>query len=556
MTLLVPSSSAVGSAAPISVTVSGGPAQPGDWVGLFRSDAAPYSAPLLWWYMNNTTTQPAVGIAAATLTFNAPSPPGTYEFRFASPLYLNNATSTPFIVQSVLDQVEFKVFAYGLEPQTRPSSSSFIVGHPTRGVIGILANTGNQVVERPSVERRTDLTCFVTGVQIGMGKSRPLESFPGSTATIKCESSDRRFDPLNEAGAYNGGVGKQLFTRGVPIVVMMQGNGQTLQPSTDEFPLFSGWIDEIEHEYSETGEVKTTTVKCVDAFDMLGRFDQFASDTTEGFSDTCEERIIRWCQAAGVLPRGKTAFATPGPTVVTLDESNRYGVIGDAGGPMLQSTTLADNALTGVKQAAASSTTMQGLGYVLCDAFGRVRWGLVPQLVPSTNGSYSPWVISDEPGPAASTVYRVNPVAVKDKHARVASEPTVTRDDRSVRNVVRFIRKDGTWQVATNPETIQRFGEQSYERTDLLNLSDDDVSINAQYHAIVYGKAPMIVTVTVNPLFSDGAMAMVLNAQMYDQCDVVWSRANLRMTGYILGVNHTIEPNERWSATYTIAGAP
>ena len=67
----------------IEFVVAGGPANPVDWVGLYRTTTGD-GAYLTWQYLNGTKMAPATGQSGATLQFAAPITPGTYELRFFS----------------------------------------------------------------------------------------------------------------------------------------------------------------------------------------------------------------------------------------------------------------------------------------------------------------------------------------------------------------------------------------------------------------------------------------------------------------------------------------
>ncbi len=89
-----PPSSATISASPttvntggtVTVTVSNGPGNLRDWVGLYLASAPPEDGTWVnlrdWKYLNNTQSPPSTGQTSATLTFTMPSAPGTYHFRF------------------------------------------------------------------------------------------------------------------------------------------------------------------------------------------------------------------------------------------------------------------------------------------------------------------------------------------------------------------------------------------------------------------------------------------------------------------------------------------
>ena len=84
----------------VSVGITGGPAQPGDWVGLFAANAAD-SANLAWRYLNGSTTLPSNGQSDAQLIFAVPVTAGSYEFRFFNAnTFTRLATSTTMVVSA------------------------------------------------------------------------------------------------------------------------------------------------------------------------------------------------------------------------------------------------------------------------------------------------------------------------------------------------------------------------------------------------------------------------------------------------------------------------
>jgi hypothetical protein len=83
----------------VSVTATGGPGLPRDWVGVYASTGLD-SALLDWKYLNGTRTAPTTGMASATVTFAMPLAPGTYNFRlFTNNTYQKLATSPTVTVQ-------------------------------------------------------------------------------------------------------------------------------------------------------------------------------------------------------------------------------------------------------------------------------------------------------------------------------------------------------------------------------------------------------------------------------------------------------------------------
>jgi hypothetical protein len=87
--------------APVSVTVTNGPGNPKDWVGLAAA-SAPNGSFLQWKYLTNTHAPAPPGVSAATLTFTMPPTAGVYQFRvFANDGFTRLATSADVTVSAV-----------------------------------------------------------------------------------------------------------------------------------------------------------------------------------------------------------------------------------------------------------------------------------------------------------------------------------------------------------------------------------------------------------------------------------------------------------------------
>lgn len=109
-----------------SVAVSGGPANAGDWIGMFAVGAAD-TRYLAWQYLNGSTSPPASGFGAATLDFLLPTNPGSYEFRlFANNTYARLTTSTTIVVAASGAQLAVNGIAAPDSP-TVPAGSVAVV---------------------------------------------------------------------------------------------------------------------------------------------------------------------------------------------------------------------------------------------------------------------------------------------------------------------------------------------------------------------------------------------------------------------------------------------
>lgn len=118
----------------VTVGVSDGPAQPGDWIGLFAANA-PDSANVAWKYLNGSTTIPTVGMPDAALSFAVPVAPGSYEFRlFNANTYTRLATSTTMVVSASTS---------GLTVNGTSAPNSVTATAGSQAMVGVATGPGN-----------------------------------------------------------------------------------------------------------------------------------------------------------------------------------------------------------------------------------------------------------------------------------------------------------------------------------------------------------------------------------------------------------------------------
>ena len=83
----------------VTIQVTNGPGNLGDWVGLYATTVGDVGF-LSWTYLSGTTTLPETGLTTATITFTLPNTPGTYNCRlFQAGGYTKLATSLTLRVQ-------------------------------------------------------------------------------------------------------------------------------------------------------------------------------------------------------------------------------------------------------------------------------------------------------------------------------------------------------------------------------------------------------------------------------------------------------------------------
>ena len=103
------------SAVPITATVANGPGNPKDFVGLF-CPATGNQAPLIWRYLDGSTTLPATGLESGTVTIDLPGPGGLCNVRF-----MLNGGSTVLAASETFDlpsvPLEMNVLTPSMSPQ-------------------------------------------------------------------------------------------------------------------------------------------------------------------------------------------------------------------------------------------------------------------------------------------------------------------------------------------------------------------------------------------------------------------------------------------------------
>ena len=92
------SATSVQPGAQVTVSVTNGPGNTTDWIGLFQAGAS-NTAYRGWWYLTGTQTPPPAGLKSASFTVSMPTQAGSYEFRlFANDGFTRLATSAAVTV--------------------------------------------------------------------------------------------------------------------------------------------------------------------------------------------------------------------------------------------------------------------------------------------------------------------------------------------------------------------------------------------------------------------------------------------------------------------------
>lgn len=432
---------------------------------------------------------------------------------------------------------EVRVWAYGLQPETA-TTDSLIVGHPTRGRIGV---TANNRLRADRLSGRTDISCFVTSVRIDRGRRGSLEQAEPGRCVITLDATDRRFDPIFNAGAYSGGVRRQLFRRMTPIMVAVAGltrpDGAAF---TRDLPLFAGWVDEVRFTYGPTGALFTAEVSCMDALGMMA---DVTTQTVAGSGDreTLSARMTRLVDAAGLAGGFDYATGTQGRW--------GYKALADARFP-LQPVAQGVSVLAAAKVAAASSDAL-----VWAANDGAVKWQPVTA-PPRVVGA----LVSDAYSASSTTINMpdsVLPVVSQELTADVIGNalPSLQSpqiDTDSWVTTVRLTRVGGTEQVAVSAG-VDADGRSELNRSDMINVDDGDVrTIAATIIARSGDRPPLTVSLEVEPFLSDMAMFLAL-MDLNGLVAWEWTQVGMSMIGVLLSVSHDIRPGREWRCRLVVS---
>lgn len=444
-----------------------------------------------------------------------------------------------------------QVWVYGIDPTNATLSNgnavlsvtdSLVLGATTRGKIGAVA--ANKL--REDYKNPRNLTSYVESVSIKRGRRRSLDSFEAGTATITLEDKNKTFDPLNTS-ALGGSVldsPRNLLRRGRAIRVVVIGSSDN--SVTCRFALFSGYIDSIVHDYAPTTSttMSRTTIQCVDAFALAAAVDRNEADLSYGAGETMGPRVRRWAEAAGLMAegsilsaRGLRYYTTYSSGVQTQPSAiltgYRYGVCGDEGTHTLQSTTLSENALTGIKRAVA---TEDGWVYVNRDG----------QIVHRSRAVRSAaWTFADILYGSSTTITGLDigggdSISFSgDAYIQWEGMPSIRTDTTDVANYVALARTGGSQRVACDSSSIDEIGRVSYGRTDLLNETDADVDTCAQ--ALVGrhggGTKTIISGLRIRPGTGDMALWFLCSAELTEKVHFYGSTWGIDMYLYISGID-------------------
>lgn len=295
-------------------------------------------------------------------------------------------------------------------------------------------------------------------------------------------------------------------------------NSNSTRPASVTFPLFVGYIDNWNISWTANVDSEVS-VPCTDGFKVLGAVDRLALGAPVGANEMSNARITRILDSAN------------------WDASAR--IIG-TGSSQMQGTTMDGTPLNELFLTADSE-----LGEFYIDASGnavfRGRTGIL-QDTRSTN----PQARFGDGGSAAGEL--------------TYQDVEISNDDTQLYNEARIARTGGSQQTSTDAASIADFLTHTFERTDLMLVSDSESLAYAQW--IVYiSKDPELRfdKLTIKPQADeDSLFPQVLDREIGDRIKVTrrppGSGDPVTREVFIRGMEFDIQQYD-WTVAYTLQSA-
>lgn len=296
-----------------------------------------------------------------------------------------------------------------------------------------------------------DLSCDLMDLTISLGSSAGagiLSKAEAGTLTATLLDVDGRYDPLNPDTPFALG-GRTRLTPGVRVCAWAEVifDPTAASPSIRSYPLFSGTADRWSQAWTNVGSERAANLIATDPTKLLSRSDKPALPSPIGAGDTPLTRLGRIIANAGWAGTVQ-GF---GNTVATL-----------------AATTLAQSAWELVNR-----TSDDELGFVY----------FIPQLTAAATDGVMAIVAREvwnqRPAPTMT-------IGCGAGNYDIAVETVPASFDEQLHNAVYAARAGGTQQTAKVQSSIDKYWEQSLQRTDLGLADDAQVALWAQTIVALY----------------------------------------------------------------------
>lgn len=323
-----------------------------------------------------------------------------------------------------------------------------------------------------------DVSCDVIDATVQTGATQSAGVFAraeAGTCTLTLADPDRLYDPLNPHSPWHY-QGRSRLVPGTPILVwaeMLQ-YGTFIVRNT----LFVGTVDSWRCPWTPHASERKTVLQCTDATSALVAR-QRPEVAPVGAGDTVDQRLAR------ILDYHD------GPALLTDLEST----------VTLQATTMAGNAWQQLNEAVDAEA---GFVYVTPYYADPLDALTTEALVGVRFLARQIW--ADPTGPTVSVAC---PILI---------DATVGALDLQIRNRVTAGRKDGTPVTVRSDQSIQRYGEHGYSRTDLQLETDTEAGQWAAYVLSMFAFPRATLTdVTMRPALEVDAWPRILGVDLVSE---------------------------------------
>lgn len=373
----------------------------------------------------------------------------------------------------------------------------------------------------PTERLWVDVSCDVIDLNIHSGATTDdgvLAKAQAGTCSIVIADPDQDFDPINGQSKWQF-QGHTRLTPGVPVIVwadVLQDGLFVLRRT-----LFVGKALSFSEPWVRDPADRRCTIEAADVIADLANRDHAALGTPVGAGEFVHQRLERILNAADGPP---------------------LQVAGDSLVP-LQATDLEGNAWQLINAAADDEIGFVGAVPYAPDPLGflfRTEHQALRFLPRST------WF--------------AQPAPVMTVPCEMMTDATVSALDLQIRNRVTAARTGGTAVTVRSEQSIDRFGEHSYSKTDLGLEGDDDAG---QWAAVVLAlfafPQARLQDVTIVPGARPDLWWQVLSVRLaMDRVVVQWTppggTATYITTARVIGVDHQIN-YERWTIQWTLGTA-
>lgn len=387
---------------------------------------------------------------------------------------------------------------FGLLQGSEIDPDYLLVGHPTQGLIG----TGEIAPDDVLVDY-SDRIMSMSVERTSTRRVGPVVEYNGGSATVVLLNDDGDLDPytIEQAG---------LTAPGVVMRIRKIHNGTT-------YPVWRGFVDSWLPSHVHPDHA-TVTITGSDGFSRLAGYPRTALVSPVGGGEDTGARLNRILDSVG-WPAADRDIAT--------------------GDSTLQATTMDGDALNEAQQAALNE-----IGEFYVNASGVMYFRNRHGMIEDTRSTTSQATFGTDTA-GGELIY--------------VDRPGLSYDRSQLVNSVTATREGGTAQVASDADSIGRYGEYAHQET--LLLETDTAALGWAGFVLQQDRAPefRFTSLTIDPRVDPDALyPQVLGREMGDRITVVRRPPGGIVDSrevFIRSIQHTWEPADRWKTVWGLQPA-